>query len=274
MIVSGGTQNFLGYRWIERLLAISPEAVQRRVALNILDLSPHYFYRSPDNRTLSRADYLESEFRRNRDSREDIIGGIVAPHLKSSDIVLDYGCGAGFLAQAASRRAQHVYGCDISAGVLACARTINPARNVTYCELKGGRIPLNDGSVNLIYTFATVQHVTDGVLARILTEWRRVLQPGGKIICHVVLNGKGWRTERDWRADSSLRGRAKWLVGLHCFSRTPEALRQMVADVGFHLLSVETISIIAPDLRDDLSSQQLAVIEKPSGDLQPGRLGT
>jgi SAM-dependent methyltransferase len=263
MIASGGSQNFLGFRWIEPLLSLSPRAWRRKVALNLIDMSPHYFYQSAENRALSRNDYLEYEFRRNRDSREEIIGSLVRAHLNGSETVLDYGCGPGFLANAVSRFAAHVYGCDISTGVIACAKAVNLAPNTIYCTLENGRIPLGSESVELIYTFAVIQHVEDEVFTRILTEWQRVLRPGGRVLCHVVLNGEGWRSEERWRADKSLRGRARWLFGLHCFSRTPEAFREMVVSAGFSVPQVHSISELAPHLKDDLFRQQLCVFEKP-----------
>ena len=40
----GGSQNFLGARWVERVVDNSPEVVRDRVAMRFLSLSPHYFY--------------------------------------------------------------------------------------------------------------------------------------------------------------------------------------------------------------------------------------
>jgi len=40
----GGSQNFLGARWIERVVDGVPESARERVALRFLALSPHYFY--------------------------------------------------------------------------------------------------------------------------------------------------------------------------------------------------------------------------------------
>ena len=260
MVVSGGSQNFLGFRWIEPMLSLAPRSWKRKLALNILDLSPHYLYRRADNSGLPRATYLEYEFRRNRESREAIIGSLVAPHLAGSETVLDYGCGPGFLAHAASRHAGSIHGCDISTGAIACAEVVHAAHNVKYCALERGRIPLGNSTIDLLYTFAVIQHVTDEVFRQILAEWRRVLKPGGKVLCHVMLDGEGWRSESDWRADRSVRGRARWMFGMHCFSRVREVFGEMVTESGFSVPEIGYISGSA--LKGDLCGEPLCVFEK------------
>jgi hypothetical protein len=40
----GGSQNFLGARWVERIIDSAPARSRERVALHFLSLSPHYFY--------------------------------------------------------------------------------------------------------------------------------------------------------------------------------------------------------------------------------------
>ena len=55
----GDSQNFLGARWVERVVDSSPASVRERIAFRFLSLSPHYFYdpdiRGEDARTGSRA---------------------------------------------------------------------------------------------------------------------------------------------------------------------------------------------------------------------------
>lgn len=260
--IRGRSQAFLGFHWIRTLLMIAPASKMRGLALRLLDLSPHYFYRSAENLTLRHDRYLESEFWRNRDGREQIIDAIVDCWLTPETVALDYGCGPGFLAYATASRVSLVYACDISAGVLACAEAVNCSDNINYVAIENGRIPVDDACIDIIYTFAVIQHVTNDVFAGILQEWMRVLRPGGTVLCHVVLDDKGWTTEAQWRNDSSLRGRAKWLAAMHCFTRSQQVFADMVAAAGFSLPRAALISGLAPDLADDIAGQHLAIFEK------------
>jgi SAM-dependent methyltransferase len=250
--IFGGSQNFLDSSLISMAMRFSP---RRSLALRILDFSPHYFFRTPENQSLAHFDYLEYEFERNRASRQRIVETMVVPFLGGDEVVLDYGCGPGFLARAALSYASRIHACDISQGVLACAAAINPGPS--YCLISSrGRIPLEDRSVDLIYSFAVIQHLTDQVFKGVLTEWQRVLKPGGKVLCHVILSHEGWRTENQWRADNSLRGRAKWALGLHCFARSEDSISEMAMVAGFSRPDFRLVSELAPDL-NDLTDQYL-----------------
>src|SRR5260370_9855662 len=129
----GGSQNFLGARWVERVVGSSPASVRERVALRFLSLSPHYFY----NRDIQREDA------RNRWSRQILTDELIAPHLTSRSRVLDYGCGPGYLAAAVAEKAAHVDAVDISRGVLACARVLNGRPNITY-RTPAARWPMHE----------------------------------------------------------------------------------------------------------------------------------
>src|SRR6201999_2412645 len=112
----GGSQNFLGARWVERCVANSPAGAREQVALRFLSLSPHYFYDRD----------VHGEDTRNRNSRQALAEQLIAPHLTPESRVLDYGSGRG------ARPAAHASAVDISRGVLACARAINGHPNITF----------------------------------------------------------------------------------------------------------------------------------------------
>jgi len=134
---SGGSQNFLGAPWIEGWLKAAPTGLKRPLALRLLRASPHYFYRTPANARLSAHDFVESEYRRNLESRRRIIDGLISKYLQPGFVCIDYGCGPGFLAVSAAPKVTKVIACDITGGVLACAATINSAlarrRSVMWC---------------------------------------------------------------------------------------------------------------------------------------------
>jgi SAM-dependent methyltransferase len=257
----GESQSFLGARWVAGALESAPHNWKRPMALRFLSLSPHYFYRNGSNEHLATSDFLESEYERNRQSRKAIIDGLSADYMRPDFVVLDYGCGPGFLASAAAPKVGMVIACDISSGVLACARIINPAPNIEYRRVDG-MIPVPDSSVDLICCFAVIQHVTDEILKAILAEFRRVMKSGASAVCHVVVNGKGWQTESDWRSDRSFRGLVKWRFGLHCFSRATDSFEQMISGADLEMAELKPISDLGVDLDDDVNRQHLCIIQK------------
>jgi SAM-dependent methyltransferase len=263
MANSGGSQVFLGAPWVPLTIKMAPDAWKERIALMWLALSPHYFFRMVANNNLGHLAFLRSEWERNMRSRQLLVDHIVRPHLSPDFTVLDYGCGPGFLAATTSTYARRVIACDVSKGVLECARTLSGRPNLEYLAvLPTGRLDIEDRSVDLVYSFAVFQHIEDTVLQKILDELGRVMKNGAQALCHVVLIGEsGWRTEDDWREDRSLAGRAKWVAGLHCFARGPEGIRAMVETAGFCEIALDPIRV--PELNDDIAHQHLLRFKKP-----------
>jgi cyclopropane fatty-acyl-phospholipid synthase-like methyltransferase len=249
-------QSFLDAGWIAALIRSAPSRTRRRVALSILSLSPHYFYRASTYGGLSHADFTEQELARNLATRAQLGRLILGPHLDVSRVVLDYGCGPGFLVRYVAGRAQTVYGVDISRGVLECARVINSAPNVSFLHTTG-MADLDDATIDLAYSIAVAQHLTDSVLQRALDTLRRKLKPGGRLLLHIVLDATGWRTEEEWRRDVSLAGRLKLKYGLNCFTRSEQRVRDMLEDAGFESIVVQSMRDICPEPFDDVCTQHL-----------------
>jgi 2-polyprenyl-3-methyl-5-hydroxy-6-metoxy-1,4-benzoquinol methylase len=241
----GGSQNFLGARWVERVIDRSPARVRERVALRFLSLSPHYFY-DPD---------IKGEDARNRRSRQVLADEFIAPYLTTGTRVLDYGCGPGYLAAAVAEKAAHVDAVDISRGVLACARVLNARPNITYqtpAELAGNAM------ADVAYSFAVVQHLRTETLEQVLSLLADAVRPGGVLLLHFAVPDQVWRTEKQWRSDSSLAGRTKLHYGLNCFGRPIAEMAGLVAHNGFSDVTVRPLgeSITVP-CDDDVSGQHL-----------------
>jgi SAM-dependent methyltransferase len=265
LAASGGSQNFLGAAWVAGSLKLAPSGFKRPWALRLLRASPHYFYRTPANAGLSAHDFVESEYIRNLKSRRLIIDGLIAQYLQPGFVCIDYGCGPGFLAVSVAPRVAQVIACDITVGVLACAATINSAPNISYRRIAAdGRIPVENESVDFVYTFAVFQHLTDEVLGRSLAELKRVMKPGAEAVCHVVLEGaEGWKSEESWRQDRTLKGRLKWEMGMHCFNRSPSSLEALITKAGLKMREIIAVSDLAVNLAgDDIEKQHLCIIER------------
>lgn len=262
----GGSQNFLGARWIEWIVGNAPRAARRRVALRVLSLSPHYFYDRD----------LAAEDDRNRRSRQILADELIAPYLTPGARVVDYGCGPGYLAAAVARRAAHVDAVDISRGVLACARVLNGLPNITYqtpAEFRARGGPASGGpasgglasagaasagTADVACSFAVVQHLRTDALVELLAQLAAAVRPAGALLLHFAVAGEqGYRTEGQWLSDGSLAGRAKLRYGLNCFGRSVTEMADLVARSGFTDVLVRPLdgSIAIPG--DDIQSQHL-----------------
>ena len=258
--LGGGEQNFLGARWVTTLLKLSPSSRRRQYALKLLSLSPHYFIDrdDPSNAGLTESEYFEAAFAQCRDSREKIYDQMVSSEIKKSDVVIDYGCGPGFLARVLARNARSVYAFDISAGALACARVLNNEENLTYLTADdAGLAKVENGGVDVVVSIAMVQHLSTAVYNAVMGNIAAKLKPGGKLILHVQLPDAVWRTEEQWRSDKSVAGRIKYRYGLHCFARSEAEHRQVVEDHGFTDVQIVPVASLVDERFDDVCEQHL-----------------
>lgn len=256
-------QSFLDANWIARLLKWCPKKYKRELALTVLSWSPHYFYRksNPEYVRLSHSEFVKKEFERNLSTREKLCSCVLSPHLKSAQTVMDYGCGPGFLAKIVSRRTHAVYGVDLSRGVLECARTINGSTNITFLHTSQLE-EIKDDSIDLVYSFAVIQHVTDYVFVRILDAMSRKLKKGGKLLIHIVLDGDVWKTEQDWKRDTSLKGRLKLKCGLNFFKRDENDVRSMLESAHYTSIVIQSMRELCPEKFDDVCDQHLVCAVK------------
>lgn len=265
-ILGAEPQAFLGANWVKKILDRAPVSKKRIWALRLLSLSPHYFLRpeGPEFDGLSDDEHLEKGFEESLDSRLRIYEMIFKGKIHSTDVLLDYGCGPGFLSKAVSPHVKKVYSCDISSGVLACADVVNGADNIEYVlATKNGMQQIEDESIDVVISFAMVQHLSDDIFDTVLDNIARKLKPGGRLILHIQMTDDVWKTEAEWKNDSSIRGRLKFRYGLHCFGRTEEAHRELVAKHNFTNIVIYDLAEMVTDNSNDVRSQGLLTAVKP-----------
>lgn len=241
----GGTQNFLGARWVAHLVKYAPARIQGRAALWLLSLSPHYFYDRD----------IHAEAERNRRSRKVLAETLVAPHVTPLARVLDYGCGPGYMARAIADVAHHVDAVDISRGVLECAKVLNGCPNITYMrpdELDGRP------KADLAYSFAVAQHLPTESLVGMLRRLADQISSGGILLLHFAVPGQqGWRTETDVEG-ASFSGRLKLQYGLRCIGRTADEMERLVAVSGFSDIVIRPLrGTLSVPVDDDIANQHL-----------------
>jgi SAM-dependent methyltransferase len=97
---------------------------------------------------------------------------------------LDFGCGMGRLSQALAGHFEKVYGVDISPKMIELAREHN--RQGERCEYLWN--PANDlrafadGSIDMVYSWITLQHMRPRHARSYLQEFLRVLAPDGLLL--------------------------------------------------------------------------------------------
>ena len=117
-------------------------------------------------------------------------------NIKSTDYVLDIGCGNGLEVRYLLRKAELVYGLDSSKVSLAVAADINKkAIDDGRCEILEGdvlHLPFNDDGLDVVTAFESVYFWED--LDAAFKEIYRVLIPGGHLL---ICNGLSQRQDLD-----------------------------------------------------------------------------
>jgi len=189
-------------------------------------------------------------------------------------IVGDFGCGPGHAAIEFANRvgpAGHVHAFDINAAFIERTRaraTENDLGNrVTAHLMDSARLPIDDASLDRIIARNTIIYVNDPV--ETLTEFRRVLRPGG--IAHAI--------EGDWRLTAvEPVPTNEWRAVIEAASWAwprPEVGRQLYGfarHAGFEEVAVQVMT--SPDTTGRLNGMIQTVVgyAKEGGEIAPARV--
>lgn len=118
--------------------------------------------------------------------------------LKSSDRVLDVGCGDGFWTSRIARYGGHVTGLDPDVIGLNYARSFRRSANVTYVQGLAESLPFADRYFDKVISVSCVEHFADPL--RGIAEMARVLKPGGRIALSIdsLLAENSAEAFREW----------------------------------------------------------------------------
>lgn len=138
-----------------------------------------------DRRRRSR-EYFSSVSGQWQQVRRDLFGSridlqMMLAMIDPASTVGDLGCGDGQMAALLAPQVARVVAIDASAEMLAAARerlASLPNVEVHHADLE--RLPLPDGSLDLALLGLVLHYLPDP--ARVLTEARRVLRPGGRVV--------------------------------------------------------------------------------------------
>ena len=178
-------------------------------------------------------------------------GMLQLARFRPGEVLVDVGAGRGELvALAAEAGAAEAIGFDYSdAAVALAARTIE-RRGVgdrARVELVDARrLPLADGTADLVTLLDVVEHMTPDELDATLAESLRVLRPGGRLFVHTLPNRHLYDvTYRAHRAVMRLLGkhwpadpRLPYERAMHVNEQTVGSLRRSVRGAGFDQVRV------------------------------------
>ena len=106
---------------------------------------------------------------------------------RRGDRALDLGCGVGDFAAELARAGAEVVGIEVAEAALARARARHPGLDFRVARVDGP-LPLPDGSFDLVWASEVIEHIAD--TARWLSEVRRVLAPGGRLLITTPSHGR------------------------------------------------------------------------------------
>ena len=264
LLIAGSKDHaFLDRAWIAPLLGLMPPKLRSRLAIRLLALSPHYWIYQWNNRygpALRRGQILDHEAWRVATSRKAFCEQVLAPHLRWDMTVLDLGTGPGYLAGELSRRVAKVVACDVSRGVIACARALNDAANLTYvANAADGLQPIADASIDLAVSIAVFQHLTPEQSLAMFRELRRVLRPGGLGLCHLRLEDAD--DPRQWVIPDTVSWRGRRLQPRMVHFRADD-LRSALEGLGFTDVALPAVREVAA-LEDDVQGDHLLRFRRP-----------
>lgn len=127
-----------------------------------------------------------------------------ADSVRNEGVACDLGCGPGHVAQYLQNRGVNVRGMDLSEGMIACARRLNPGIDFTQGDMLD--LPVEDESWAGVAAFYSIVNLEPGEVMLALREVMRVLKPGGRLLLSFHLGEDESKVEENlWNLGVSLR---------------------------------------------------------------------
>ena len=152
--------------------------------------------------------------------------------IRSTDVVLEIGCGIGRVGKHLAGRCSRWIGADVSPNMLKfAAERLRDFANVEFVELSGNDLhPVADNSIDLVYSTVVFMHLESWDRYGYVEEAFRVLRPGGKLYVDNVnlCSDAGWAVFETHRK-FSLSERPDHIT----VCSTPEELQEYLKRAGF-----------------------------------------
>jgi SAM-dependent methyltransferase len=148
--------------------------------------------------------------------------------VRPGDRALDLGCGAGAFTALLAGAGATAIGVEVAEAAVRRARDEHPGIDFRLAELNG-ELPLEDSSFEIVWASEVIEHVAD--TARWLSEVRRVLVPGGRLLV---------TTPDHPRLALALRGIERYSdpLGDHLHLYTRRSLGRLLDEFGFGEITI------------------------------------
>jgi SAM-dependent methyltransferase len=152
--------------------------------------------------------------------------------VRPGDRVLDLGFGSGWFTAELTRVGTAPVGIDVADAAVRRARTNHPDLDFRLAPIDGP-LPLEDSSFEVAWASEVIEHVAD--TARWLSEVRRVLVPGGRLLVTTPAHG---------RLRVALGGIERFSppLGDHLHLYTRASLQTLLREFGFGEVTVRAVS--------------------------------
>lgn len=116
--------------------------------------------------------------------------------------ILDVGCGPGHVSRYVQGLGREVSGVDISSGMIACARELNPGIPFHVGDMRS--LPFPSASFAGLIAFYSIIHLQAEELPAVFTEMRRLLVPGGVLALSFHIGDEVRHIEELWGVKTCL----------------------------------------------------------------------
>jgi SAM-dependent methyltransferase len=156
--------------------------------------------------------------------------GFLLEGIRPGEDVLDLGSGAGDFTAEISLAGARPVGVEVAEAALDRARFRHPELEFRLAPIDGP-LPVEDGEFDVVFSSEVIEHVAD--TARWLSEVRRALRPGGRLLLSTPSHG---------RVRVALGGVERFSepLGDHLHLYTRRSLQQVLGELGFDGVSVKT----------------------------------
>jgi ubiquinone/menaquinone biosynthesis C-methylase UbiE len=122
--------------------------------------------------------------------------------VRNAGAACDLGCGPGHIARYLHGQGVEVSGMDLSAGMIQCARRLNPGIQFNQGDMRA--LPVKDNSWAGIVAFYAIVHLAHDDLVQALQEMMRVLMPGGRLLLSFHIGEDTSQIEDLWDSGAAL----------------------------------------------------------------------
>jgi ubiquinone/menaquinone biosynthesis C-methylase UbiE len=123
--------------------------------------------------------------------KKSLIGEVLLNYIKSGTAILEIGPGAGRWTEILQPLARELFAVDVSARALdLCKKRFSSASNISFFLARNAGLEfIPDKSIDAIWSFDVFVHINPNDTDRYLSEFKRVLVPGGIAVIHHPKDG-------------------------------------------------------------------------------------